>query len=108
MLEHHGAIGTRPSDFNAIALHGAARTVFKSCQNSKQGGFAATGSPDQRDKFTILDREINVLQGWHRIGAWCTKNFTQLMDVNLGHGLAFCVEPGKRAAVQPAKRLVHH
>ena len=63
VLEHHHAIGTRIGDLAAVHQDAALAGLGQARHQVEQGGFTTAGVADQRNKFTVFDLQINILNG---------------------------------------------
>ncbi len=69
LLEHHGAVGPRRPGRRTLDGHAPAGRLLEAGDDVEQGGFAAARRPEQRNEFTVADREIDAGQRRHRIAA---------------------------------------
>src|SRR5262245_51247623 len=84
--ESHAAVGDLPiRDLIAMQENFPLVGPFQSCQDSEQGGLAATGGAEERDEFSCLYVKTHVIQNGER-----AESFGDVIDLNAQDELPGC------------------
>ena len=86
VLEHHHPLGTGISHLASIHQDAAAAGLGEASHQVEQCGFAATRVADQRDKFTLADAEVDVLEGHITAAVIEGKNLGDVVNREKGNG----------------------
>lgn len=85
LLEHHAALGRRAANAHAVDIQSAGARLQMPGQGPEQGGFAATGRPQDTDELARLDLAIEALDRFEGLVPLAKDN-GQLTDVDPSFG----------------------
>ena len=101
LLEDHGAVGTRLTDYLAADPHSAGRRHFKSGDHAQERGLTATRGTNDRDEFSLANCQVDVVERLDHAAA-TREHLADVIKHDFTHGLPLIVSgPSAAARVAP-------